>query len=149
CRRGDIGVGRDMGVISRLHTHYDGRRPGWQLLDVAGRLRERALYQRAVARDDRAAEARASSAIPATLRERAADGRLRVLVCDGHIPTPDRDSGSARMAWILRLLAPLCAHVTFVPLRQFAYPGYAPPLRDAGVEVVVGGAGGVERLLRR
>src|SRR5262249_43498325 len=70
----------------------------------------------------------------------------RVLVCDRYVPTPDRDAGSARIAWILRLLVPLCAHVTFVPVRQHAFAEYAAPLRRAGVEVIVGRS--LERLLR-
>lgn len=51
------------------------------------------------------------------------------------------------MAWILRLLTPLASHVTFVPLRQFAYTEYATPLRHADVEVVVGQGRSLKRLL--
>jgi len=62
----------------------------------------------------------------------------RVLVCAKFLPMPDRDSGSQRMDWILRLLAPLCSRVTLFPLHQAMRGEYAPPLRRAGVDVITG-----------
>ncbi|MBV8526829.1 MAG: glycosyltransferase family 4 protein [Candidatus Dormibacteraeota bacterium] len=140
-------MGGDLGVTEGIRAHYDARRPGWQLLDVAGRVRERVRYAQTGGRETRSAAARDVIAAPAGLYRPAADRRPRVLVCDRYVPTPDRDAGSARMAWMLRLLASLCAHVTFVPVRQFAYAEYAAPLRQAGVEVLVGHGRSLDRLL--
>jgi glycosyltransferase involved in cell wall biosynthesis len=137
-----------MGVADALRAHYDARRPGWQLLDVAGRMRERMDYLRTVGREDRSSATRVAAAPAAALCMRPADGRPRVLVCDRYIPTPDRDAGSARMAWILRLIAEMSAHVTFVPQRRFAFAEYAAPLRNAGVEVIAGDARSLHTLMR-
>lgn len=138
-----------MGVSDGLRAHYDARRPGWQLLDAAGGVRERVRYARTVSRTDRSAAAREAVTAPPALCRPDADRRPRVLVLDRYVPTPDRDAGSARMAWMLRLLVPLSSHVTFVPLRQFAYAEYVSPLRHAGVEVLVGHGRSLERLLER
>ncbi len=67
------------------------------------------------------------------------DPRPRVLVCDVKVPTPDRDAGSERMSWILRLLVPMSAHLTLVPLDRDEREPYATALRREGVEVSVGG----------
>lgn len=60
----------------------------------------------------------------------------RVLVCDALIPTPDRDSGSQRMDWILRLLTGLASHVTLYPMYGADAGAYSTALEDAGVEVI-------------
>lgn len=134
-------------MIDELRSHYDARRPGWQLLDAAGRVRERARYVRTAGRDERSAQVRRFDTTPLALQAHQ-DPRPRVLVCDRYVPAADRDAGSARMAWLLRLLAPLCSHVTFVPVRRFAFAEYAEPLRQAGIEVVVGDGRALERLLK-
>jgi GT2 family glycosyltransferase/glycosyltransferase involved in cell wall biosynthesis len=67
------------------------------------------------------------------------DPRPRVLVYDVRIPTPDQDSGSQRMAWLLRLLAPMSAHLTLVPHDRIDREPYAAALRRDGIEVIDGG----------
>jgi len=71
-----------------------------------------------------------------------------VLVCDVILPTPDRDSGSHRMDWMLRLLMPITSRLTIIPLKSYAYPEYARPLLEAGVEVVAGEAMSLRRFLK-
>lgn len=66
------------------------------------------------------------------------DDRLRVLVADTWVPTYDRDAGSLRMAWILRLLRRLDCEVTFFPLNRLDTQPYSNELRALGVEVHVG-----------
>jgi glycosyltransferase involved in cell wall biosynthesis len=62
--------------------------------------------------------------------------RRRVLVCDGLVPAADRDAGSQRMVWILRLLRTLGCQVTLVALWGRAEEPYTSELRLAGVEVI-------------
>ena len=109
-------------------------------------MRERLRYAQTQSHENRFARIRSFDAAPAGLSS-PVDGRPRVLVCDRYVPAPDRDAGGARMAWILRLLVPLCSHVTFVPVRPFAFAEYAEPLRRVGVEVVVGDGRPLGRLL--
>jgi GT2 family glycosyltransferase/glycosyltransferase involved in cell wall biosynthesis len=77
------------------------------------------------------------------------DTRPRVLVCDQRIPTPDRDAGSQRMAWILHLLRQMSAHVTVAPLDGIDHGPYAGALRRGGIEVVAGGLGSISAFGRQ
>jgi glycosyltransferase involved in cell wall biosynthesis len=142
-------------LISSLRDHYVRRRPGWQLLDRAGNLRDRVTYLRAAAhqrRGRRVAVESAAERVPrhsplAELRGSQHDSRPRVLVCDWTIPTPDRDSGSHRMDWILRLLSPMCSGITLVPSRRYAFHDHQASLQRAGVEVVAGDHRPLSRIL--
>jgi glycosyltransferase involved in cell wall biosynthesis len=69
------------------------------------------------------------------LGERAANriGGPHVFVFDDHIPTPDRDAGSARMAFILRALREWSRPV-FVSLGKQTQPAYERLLWKEGVE---------------
>jgi GT2 family glycosyltransferase len=59
----------------------------------------------------------------------------RVLVCDTRVPAPDRDSGSLRMHWILRLFTELGCSVTFFPLDRSRRGNYGAALERMGVEL--------------
>jgi GT2 family glycosyltransferase/glycosyltransferase involved in cell wall biosynthesis len=69
-----------------------------------------------------------------------------VLVCDDRLPTPDRDAGSARMAFILRALGEW-ARPVFVSLGKQRRPAYERLLWKDGIETV--SAVELPRLLRR
>jgi O-antigen biosynthesis protein len=64
--------------------------------------------------------------------------RPHVLVVDTWVPAHDRDSGSLRMTWILRLLRSLGCAVTLFPLNRERREPYATELQQAGVEVYYG-----------
>lgn len=64
------------------------------------------------------------------------DTRPRLLVVDHRLPTPDQDSGSLRMAHLLRLVGELGYRVTFVPDNLQRIEPYARDLEAIGVEVV-------------
>ncbi len=67
---------------------------------------------------------------------RAADRRgMSLLVIDDHVPTPDRDAGSARMALILKSLAERYRPV-FVSVSKQALPEYERQLWKIGVETI-------------
>ncbi len=74
--------------------------------------------------------------------------RPRILVCDAQVPTPDRDAGSQRMAWMLRLLAPMSGHLTLVPLDRVERAPYGAALGRDGVEVWTGSTGSFSALAR-
>ncbi len=67
--------------------------------------------------------------------ERAANRnrKLRVIVFDERVPTPDRDAGSARMLFILRTLARNFRPV-FVPMNRPEWPEYEHRLWQEGIE---------------
>ncbi len=67
-------------------------------------------------------------------RDQAAAGR--VLVCDKHVPKPDRDSGSMRMRNLLRVFQHLGFKVTFAPLNFASAPPYDEELQQSGIEVL-------------
>lgn len=69
------------------------------------------------------------------LAERAADRKAgpHVLVCDDRLPTPDRDAGSARMAFILRSLSEWSRPV-FVSFSKQTWPAYERLLWKDGIE---------------
>ena len=136
-----------MSLTSRVHAHYDARGPGWQLLDAMGRMREHVQYVRTGKSGEPFDSATFPVASPPRPGSEISLPRARVLVCDRYLPTPDRDAGSVRMDWMLRLLAPMCAAVTFVPDRRYAYAGYAAPLRRAGVQVASGDGCSIDRVL--
>jgi O-antigen biosynthesis protein len=74
---------------------------------------------------------------------RARDRRpgKQVLVVDHIVPLHDQDSGSVRMAAILRMLGELGHHVTFMPDNLYAVEPYTTELRQSGVEVICGDHG--------
>ena len=62
--------------------------------------------------------------------------RARVLVVDGRMPAPDRDSGSMRAVGVMRILRQLGCKVTFAALNtEFATP-YGDHLQQDGIEVL-------------
>lgn len=60
----------------------------------------------------------------------------KILVIDGMIPRPDRDSGSLRMHNLLRLLAGLGYQVTFAAANLETPQPYTSQLQAAGIEVL-------------
>lgn len=62
-------------------------------------------------------------------------GAVSVLVCDEWVPTDDRDAGSLRMTWILKLLVDMGCQVTLFPRNRFGRQPYTARLQEAGVEV--------------
>ena len=65
------------------------------------------------------------------------DDRLRVLVADAGVPAHDRDAGSLRMTWILRLLRSLGCDVTLFPQSRTRTEPYTSELQSLGIEVAV------------
>jgi O-antigen biosynthesis protein len=130
--------------MRRLRRHMRDRlvwrEPGWQGLAAAVWLRRRLRGSSGSAVAVAAAHA---------FRVPAGDRRPRVLVCDMRVPTPDRDAGSLRIATMLRLLAPLCARLTFVPLNPDHADADIEALRRDGVEVERGSVFGLGRFARR
>ncbi len=59
----------------------------------------------------------------------------RVLVVDHHVPMPDRDSGSVRMAHMLDALQRLGCRVTFLPDNLTGHEPYTKELQGRGIEV--------------
>jgi O-antigen biosynthesis protein len=66
------------------------------------------------------------------------DGRPRVLVCDYHVPARDRDSGSLRMTWIIRLLVQAGCAVSLLPMNGLSPQPYTSEFQRLGVEVLYG-----------
>lgn len=62
-----------------------------------------------------------------------------VLVCDIHVPFPDKDAGSVRMHAILTCLRELGYHVTFWSDTHCPIDKYTQDLQSEGIEVVYGG----------
>ncbi|MFC1852544.1 glycosyltransferase [candidate division CSSED10-310 bacterium] len=60
----------------------------------------------------------------------------KILVIDGMIPRPDRDSGSLRMSHLLQLLTSFGYHVTFAAANLEAPQPYTGQLQAAGIEVL-------------
>lgn len=73
-------------------------------------------------------------------RQRTEDGHRggTVLVVDHQVPTPDKDSGSVRMARILELLVGLGHRVVFMPFNDALPEPYANQLYRMGVTVITG-----------
>jgi glycosyltransferase involved in cell wall biosynthesis len=67
-------------------------------------------------------------------------GNVSVLVADTWVPTHDRDAGSLRMSWILRLLRELGCDVTLFPLSRARPEPYTSDLQAAGIDVEYGPA---------
>jgi GT2 family glycosyltransferase len=65
-------------------------------------------------------------------------GRPCVLVIDWNLPTPDRDSGSLRMANLLRILVSLGCQATFFPIKDESTQPYLRQLQQQGVFVAAG-----------
>lgn len=59
----------------------------------------------------------------------------QILIVDAQTPRPDHDSGSLRLANLMRLLREEGAHVVFVPAYGHRSEPYAQRLQHAGVEV--------------
>jgi len=72
----------------------------------------------------------------------------RVLVADSWVPAYDRDSGSLRMTWILRLLRSIGCGVTLLPLNRHRTEPYSSELQALGVEVLYG-AQSIHELVQR
>jgi GT2 family glycosyltransferase len=70
----------------------------------------------------------------ASLRQLPPD-RKNILVIDHHLPMLDRDSGSLRMFYILKLLHELGHRVTFIPDNLAAIPPYTGELQKRGIQV--------------
>jgi O-antigen biosynthesis protein len=62
----------------------------------------------------------------------------RVLVADMWLPAHDRDSGSLRMTWIVRLLTELGCQVTLFPANRERREPYASEFQRRGIEVHYG-----------
>jgi GT2 family glycosyltransferase len=62
--------------------------------------------------------------------------RVRVLVIDANMLTPDRDSGSMRMQALLELVGELDGKATFVADNLEYREPYVATLREAGIEVL-------------
>jgi GT2 family glycosyltransferase/glycosyltransferase involved in cell wall biosynthesis len=79
---------------------------------------------------------------PATPEEgRRARDRARgdhVLIVDHRIPSPDMDSGSVRMMYMLRALLDLGCSVTFLPGDLWRSEPYCRHLQSMGIEVLYG-----------
>ncbi len=75
----------------------------------------------------------------------------RALVVDNFVPTPDRDSGSGDIHWMLRILVAFDYEVTLLPAGDLARAdGYVDDLRRHGVRVVADGfAASAEDFLAR
>lgn len=90
----------------------------------------------------------APSVAPAPDERRQVDGRPapRILVVDKFVPTPDRDTGSLRLLFMMRLLAERGASMTFAPLAAGGETRHRVALEQAGIEVL-SPRGGLDRHL--
>ena len=119
---------------SRL-VHYEGAtagtdtRTGFKHYQIVNRAKFQEKWREVLEREHYANDSR--------LVERAANRKAGpyVLVIDDRLPTPDRDAGSARMAFILKALAEWSRPV-FVYLSKDEWPEYERQLWRAGVETV-------------
>ncbi len=75
---------------------------------------------------------------PQTPLQLAKDGlkRKRILIIDAVIPTPDQDSGSLRMVYMLNILKDLDCQVTLAPSTLEDIEPYGEDLRRSGIEVL-------------
>jgi O-antigen biosynthesis protein len=64
------------------------------------------------------------------------DPRLRVLVIDTWVPAHDRDAGSLRMSWMLRLLASMTGWTSLLAWDGNLREPYVSDLQSSGVEVL-------------
>ena len=118
--------------LSRV-VHYEGAtagtdtRSGFKQFQVTNRAKFYEKWRETLEREHHPHDQR--------LAERAADRRRGpfVFVFDDRIPTPDRDAGSARMAFILRALREWSRPV-FVSVSKEAWPAYERLLWKDGVE---------------
>lgn len=62
----------------------------------------------------------------------------RILIIDHYVPEHDKDSGSVRMSWIIRILNELGHKVTFWPNDLCRREPYTSQLQQMGVEVIYG-----------
>jgi O-antigen biosynthesis protein len=130
--------------LSRV-IHYEGAtagtdtRSGFKQFQVTNRAKFREKWRETLGAEHFPAEQRYA--------ERAANrlGGPHVFVFDDHVPTPDRDAGSARMAFILRSLRRWSRPV-FVSLSKERWPAYERLLWKEGVETA--SAADFRRLLK-
>jgi glycosyltransferase involved in cell wall biosynthesis len=73
-------------------------------------------------------------------------GPSRILVVDERLPTPDQDSGSARMSLMLKLLREIGHEVTFVSNKNEILGTYDTALKRLGIHVIYGFSDGNEHL---
>lgn len=80
---------------------------------------------------------------PAAVRSRqpddaavAVDSDYRALIIDHRLPTPDQDSGSVRMSFLIDVVRDLGFHVDFLPHNLHSMEPYAGRLRERGVGVI-------------
>lgn len=78
----------------------------------------------------------ATSKPPPPAVNASASARNRLLVIDGSLPRPDRDSGSVRMLGILRLLRTAGHEVDFLPEDGQEHGADADALRALGVRIL-------------
>lgn len=62
----------------------------------------------------------------------------RILIIDHYVPEPDKDSGSVRMSWIIRILNELGHKVIFWPNDLCQREPYTSQIQQMGVEVIYG-----------
>ena len=74
-------------------------------------------------------------------RDRDRRGSNHVLILDHQVPTPDRDSGSQRMAWIMEELVRQGRTVHFFPADGRRIQPYTDAFEALGIEVIGGQLG--------
>jgi glycosyltransferase involved in cell wall biosynthesis len=118
-------------------VHHEGATAGTD--PALGFKKYQAINLRTFAR--RHARTLAERPAPGVTSVRAArerKGGYRILVVDYMVPHPDKDSGSVRMAAILRILLDLGHRVTFLPDNLARIEPYTFELQQTGVEVLYG-----------
>ncbi len=71
---------------------------------------------------------------PVELPVEKSTSKPTILIIDGWVPTPDKDSGSMRMANLMQLLVDIGWHVVFCPLNMRHEGRYTDDLQSIGVE---------------
>jgi polysaccharide pyruvyl transferase WcaK-like protein/glycosyltransferase involved in cell wall biosynthesis len=104
-----------------------GDDPRWPDLDAAGRRLTAVTSPRAM-------DSGVGADVVSGSNER--EPRARILVVDASTPAPDRQSGSVRIAAILRLLAGIGCKVTFVARNTEYSEPYVRLLQQDGIEVL-------------
>jgi len=115
-------------------VHFEGQTSG---TDETGGVKQHQVVNRNTFEEKWRAELashRGNGIEPGLERDRGA--RVRVLVIDACMLTPDQDSGSVRMQAILEILVSLKCKVTFVADNLEHRQPYVTMLQQAGVEVL-------------
>jgi GT2 family glycosyltransferase len=115
-------------------VHFEGVSSGTDETDASNVKRYQILNrEKFFARWSQALQSHRPNGVePELEKERSA--RRRILVADAYMITPDRESGSLRMANLLRILQELGYKVTFAPLNLEAREPYVRDLQKQGVE---------------